>query len=90
MNYRAIMELAITTYGWRAQTRQAVEELGELIVAIAKFRRGSVDSAAVIDEIADVQIMAMQLSMIFGEEDVKARIEYKLNRLDERLKKKGE
>lgn len=90
MTDREILECAILAYGEYAQTRQAVEELGELIVAIAKYRRGSVDKGAVIDKIADVRIMAMQLTMIFGEETVKERIVYKLNRLNERLKKKGE
>lgn len=89
MTGREVLECAIWAYGEHAQTRQAVEELGELIVAIAKYRRGSVDKDAVIDEIADVRIMAMQLSLIFGEEAVEDRIIYKLNRLNERLKKKG-
>lgn len=89
MTDRDILECAISSYGKHAQIRQAVEELGELIVAIAKYKRGSVGEDAVIDEIADVRIMAMQLSLIFGEDDVKDRIVYKLNRLNERLEKKG-
>lgn len=60
----------VETYGNDAQEDMAIEECSELIKAILKFRRSDEKTAemreAVIDEIADVQIMLTQLEIIFN------------------------
>lgn len=60
----------VETYGNDAQEDMAIEECSELIKAILKFRRSDEKTAemrdAVIDEIADVQIMLTQLGIIFN------------------------
>ena len=57
----------VETYGNDAQEDMAIEECSELIKAILKFRRSDEKTAemrdAVIDEIADVQIMLTQLGI---------------------------
>jgi len=64
-----------------------VEECGELIVAIHHYSRGKCSKGDVLSEIADVMIVAGQLSETFGEDgEVEALIAQKLNRLDHRIK----
>ena len=55
-------------YGYESQSRQLIEEMGELIVAINKWWRstGSVEKRAVklaniVEELADTQIMLDQM-----------------------------
>ena len=66
---------------------KAIEEMAELIDALAKYKLTHAKSN-VCSEIADVQIMMRQLSIIFGEDKVVAVIEYKLKRLETRIKEK--
>lgn len=71
----AIYEEAVEKYGKIAQIDQAIEEMGELIVALNKFKRhlrfayGDYEEimAAVQEERADVEIMLYQLHVIFGD-----------------------
>jgi len=76
-------------YGKDSQVDITIEECSELIKALLKERRypGS-DRLAIIDEIADVEIMLNQLKIIFDcEIAVDCRIGYKLKRQLERMKK---
>ena len=73
------------TYGSDKQEDMAIEERSELIKAILKFRRSNAKDSdlrdAVIDEIADVQIMLTQLGIIFNcVEEVDERIDFKIDR----------
>lgn len=83
-----VLSQALKKWGNEAQVHQAVEEMGELIVALHHYRRGRVTKQAVQTEIADVLIMATQLAMIFGLEDVDKERAYKIARLADRLKDK--
>lgn len=58
----------INHYGTRMQQDIVIEELSELQKAIIKYRREPSDKTkeAVIEEIADVQVMLEQLKMIFS------------------------
>lgn len=85
-NEKEILQKAIVLYGRQAQIDVAIEECAELINAIQKHRRGRVGDKEVIDEIADVRIMTEQLALIFGEEEVEARRQFKLARLHNRMK----
>lgn len=86
MTLRQILSKAISEWGIEAQTNLAIEEMGELIVAINHYRRGRARIAAVQEEIADVIIAMSQLAMINGEGDVQEFIEEKTKRLEKRLK----
>ena len=48
----------------------AIEEMGELIVAINHHRRKRVEAKAVQEEIADVMLALKELQQIFGTGDV--------------------
>ena len=90
MNAQEINEIltdVIYTYGEDSQIWMAIEEMSELSNALAKYRRGRVTHEDVCEEIADVAIMIIQLSKIFGPDDVSDYFERKLDRLDKRLTK---
>lgn len=76
---------AIATWGERAQTDIAVEELAEAIVAIQHWRRKRCNATFVAQEIADVLIVAEQMRLIVGADAVDAAKVEKLARLQRRL-----
>ena len=82
-----ILTDAIYTYGEDAQIWMAIEEMSELSNALAKYRRGRVTREDVCEEIADVAIMMIQLSKIFGPDNVSDYLKSKLDRLNKRLAK---
>jgi len=79
---------AIAHFGEASQKQKAIEELGELIVALCRQGYGGT-VVDVVDEIADVVIMANQLRQIFGTIAVDRRIEQKLDRLEMRISPTG-
>lgn len=81
---KATMTQATEHYGRDAQVDQCVEENAELIKALATG-----DRTDVIDELADVRLMTMQLSLVYGRAAVDERIERKLARLRYRLRADG-
>jgi len=76
---------AVAHYGERAQIDKAVEELGELIVALLHHRSGRIGTGPVCEEIADVNLMLLQLREIFGPADVDEWTRIKAERLAARL-----
>ena len=79
---RTILRAAIMHYGRGNQQLKAIEELSELIRALA---RGD-DSENVAEEMADVRIMLDQLEIMFGNREDVRRIELaKLDRMNRRL-----
>ena len=77
-----ILNAAIQKYGRGAQRDKAIEELSELIRALARAD----DAENVAEEMADVRIMLDQLELIFRNGQKVARWEVmKLRRLDQRV-----
>lgn len=78
---------AIEKYGTEKQTDKAIEELAELTAAIQKYLYGRIRKSAVIEEMADVQIMLEQLALIFKISDDSLRLmkTVKLNRLKRKV-----
>lgn len=86
----------VEKYGADPQIDMAIEESSELIKALLKYRRKKNGSevfdekelrTAIIDEIADVSIMVMQLQIVFGcMEETEERIAYKIDRQMNRIK----
>lgn len=90
-------------YGYEAQSRQMVEEMAELTVAINKFWRKQLrcgmrkfpneptntkEEDAIIEEIADVEIMLEQMKILLEcEEEVEIYKESKVKRQLERIKR---
>ena len=90
MNIQEINKIltdAIEIYGEDSQIWMTIEEMSELSNALAKYRRGRATREDVCEEIADVAIMMIQLSKIFGPDDISDYLKSKLDRLDKRLAK---
>lgn len=56
---------AIDTWGAIAQEIVAIEEMGELITVLARYKRGRASQVEVISECADVIATVIQLAMIY-------------------------
>lgn len=84
---KSIYISAIEKYGVDNQISQLHEEIGELMTAINRFKRGRVAIDAIEEEIVDVEIMLEQMKVIFNckEDDLKQLRKHKTTRLKERL-----
>jgi len=84
-----IMRAALRKYGIFEQTLQAIQELSELIRALAggKSNKGQKQQEHIAEEIADVEIMLAQLKLYYPRmaQNVEKAKEAKLRRLAERL-----
>ena len=81
-----ILKAAIRHYGSGMQRFKAIEELSELIRALARCD----DRDNISEEMADVRIMLDQLELIFGNHlDVRRHEIRKLERLDARINAEG-
>jgi NTP pyrophosphatase (non-canonical NTP hydrolase) len=80
---------AIEKWGEEAQINMLNEECGELIAAVAQFKRGRTSHHDVMTELADVFIMVEQIATMMNYDDFEKELERKLIRLrDEKLKLK--
>ena len=61
-----ICKEAVAVYGKEQQLLMFFEEVGELMQAISKDKRGFGDRANIAEEICDVEIMIEQLKYIYG------------------------
>lgn len=81
---------AIQTYGTNSQIDKAIEEMSELTKALLKHRQNNGSVSDIIEEVADVQIMILQLLLIFeATSAMDVFIDYKINRLENRLNNIG-
>lgn len=83
-----IMLDALDHYGNRPQIDMVIEEMSELTKELLKNRRGKENRSMIADEMADVYIMLEQLKFIFGIDEIELKVstEFKLQRLNKRLK----
>lgn len=74
-------------YGVIPQVQKTIEELNELSLELVKILTKVGDKEAIIDEIADVNIMVEQLKILYDISpiEVSDRIDFKLNRQLERI-----
>jgi NTP pyrophosphatase (non-canonical NTP hydrolase) len=74
-------------YGYAVQSDKIIEECAELTQAIMKLRWGWSDDKLnhVQEELADVLIMARQLRVMLGANDIDEIINHKLDRQIERI-----
>lgn len=91
---KQVYDQAEELWGLIAQYDQAIEEMGELIVAINKYKRKCLygeykDNQKIIDdlteEIADVRMCLEQLSYYVGEDKVDAMLDKKMAKLQEEI-----
>lgn len=86
-----IYRRALRHYGDRNQILKAAEEASELSAAIMRYM-GASDIGlrsspllALVEELADVEIMCQQMRLVFGDQPVDAAKRQKLERLERRL-----
>lgn len=85
---RQIFTDAVEKWGKDAQIGMVHEEIGELLQAINKVKRGKAGLVDIATEIADVEIMVEQLKGIYNLHDiVETEKNYKLNRIARKLYK---
>ena len=80
-----ILEDAIKTWGTESQLHMAIGECGEFITLLGKRSQNRDSREDWISEIADVIIMMEQMAHIMGYQSVREAVEFKLNRLKNRL-----
>lgn len=74
-------ESVLMAYGEKAQMIKTCEEMGELATQLCKrLNNPHTPESGVIDEIADVLIMVMQMRTVFGPSSVDERVLFKLDR----------
>ena len=91
-----VLQKAIDRFGYRTQSDMAIEEMSELTKALLKHRRGCPSGTVndlrrlrenIVEETADVIVMIAQMIMMYDYRgDVQAEVDFKINRLRERLK----
>ena len=66
----------------------AIEELSEFAKELCKYLRGKADAGHILEEYVDVMIMMEQMKLLFNlqDEDIQRFKDYKLLRLEKRLK----
>ena len=75
---------AFKAFGDRAQYIKAIEELSELTQVLCKRLNGApCENIQIIDEIADVLVMANQLRLHFDSKAIDYRMIYKMNRIEQ-------
>lgn len=88
---RELLKRAIDLWGEKAQRDMIIEESLELGLALMKLRRSGdpeEQMAAVIDEVADMKIMVAQAELLFDQEAIDERINFKQERLRKKVEKK--
>lgn len=85
---QTILDQAIEKWGFEVQLSMLQEECMELAMAIHKFRtRSATDENwnEINNEFADVMIMSQQFQMLTDMDYVQDQIDYKMNRLKQRI-----
>lgn len=103
MSFNESIRTISTFYGYDAQSRQLIEEMAELTVALNKYYRVSIltpqrvnfaeriELRNIKEEIADVTIMLEQIKYLLNisDTDIEHIIEQKLNRQLDRINKEN-
>lgn len=77
-----VIKQAIETFDHDKQIAKAIEELSELITALARKESFRATKEEIIDEICDAFIMVNQLAMIYGVQAVEKRLVKKIAKLN--------
>lgn len=86
--YQQILEY----HGYERQLLKLIEESNELGASIARFLGEETrERDDIVSEMADVLVLIRQMAIIFGENEIEKEVEFKLDRVLERINgnKKG-
>ena len=85
-----LYQKCLSKWGEEAQINMVYEEIGELLTALSRFKRGRANHNDIMTELADVSIMVEQMATLMSYEDFEKEKDYKLNRLKQKLEKNGD
>lgn len=78
-------------YGFTSQANMLTEEAAEFTVALNKLRRGNTDYYDQIkEEVADVLVIALQLRVLLGAEEIDSIMDTKIERQLGRIREEEE
>ena len=77
-----IVERVAKHYGFTPQLDMMIEECGEMIVAISKYKRKRVSTERLIEEFANIWIVLKQMGIFLDESSIANVIDYKLRRAE--------
>lgn len=86
LSFNNICKEAVAKFGITAQEFMCIEECAELIDVLAKQSRGRVKVLNIIEELADVYIMVLQMAHFYGLQDFNDKVDEKLQRLQNLIK----
>ena len=87
MRYDDELKIIADHYGFSSQADMLCEESAEFIVALNKLRRGDQNADKnVKEELADVLVVASQLRLLLGSEEIDEIAHEKIKRQLERIK----
>jgi NTP pyrophosphatase (non-canonical NTP hydrolase) len=85
-NEKEIFERALETFGFDRQVNKLLEEMAELQVEIQHYRDGRPRLEEIAEEMADVQIMLDQMTLLFQNAGLQQQYrQRKVERLRKRL-----
>lgn len=80
-----LLQQALDDWGQETQIDVCIEELSELIHALARYQQGRYDAKDVEEEIGDVELVLEQLHMIFDPDNIQESKNSKMAILREKL-----
>ena len=86
INELDVCRQAINKHGISRQLAKAAEEFSEAAAAISRFLAGEGEYTEIIGEVADVEVMCVQMRLIYGADAIDQVRAEKVARLHERLK----
>ena len=90
MRYDDELKIIADHYGFSSQADMLCEESAEFIVALNKLRRGNNEAYKnVKEELADVLVVASQLKLLLGSEEIDEIEHEKIKRQLERIKQEA-
>jgi hypothetical protein len=86
-NEKVVLSGALKAWGRESQLKMAFGECGEFIALCGRESQGRATEEEWLSEIADVIIMMGQMRELFGPEKVDAVVDFKIDRLKQKLLK---
>ena len=86
INELDVCRRVINQHGISRQLAKAAEEFSEAAAAISRFLAGEGECAEIVGEVADVEVMCVQMRLIYGADAIDQVRAEKIARLHGRLK----
>lgn len=85
MDRESKLRIIANHYGYDHQLNKLVEEIGEVLIEISKYKEADGFRADLESELADVYVLIMQLKMLGDTEHIERTIDHKIRRQLKRI-----